>query len=79
MRVTVASGPVWTPGAPTQVLEGRYVVRPVGAVFRNYDIVPDGHRFLMMKTAAGDPTAAAPQIVVVQHFDEELKRLVPTK
>jgi hypothetical protein len=28
---------------------------------------------------ASDATGAPPQIVVVQHFDEELKRLVPTK
>jgi hypothetical protein len=33
----------------------------------------------MMKAAANDATEAAPQIVVVQHFDEELKRLVPVK
>jgi hypothetical protein len=26
-----------------------------------------------------DATGASPQIVVVQHFDEELKRRVPTK
>jgi len=77
MRVAVADGPAWSAGAPTMVLEGRYVVRPVGNVFRNYDIAPDGQRFLMMKAAAGE--GGAPQIVVVQHFDEELKRLVPTK
>jgi hypothetical protein len=32
-----------------------------------------------MKAAASNATGAQPQIVVVQHFDEELKRLVPTK
>jgi hypothetical protein len=26
-----------------------------------------------------DQTTGPPQVVVVQHFDEELKRLVPTK
>jgi hypothetical protein len=31
-----------------------------------------------MVKSASDPTAAPPQIVVVQHFDQELKRLVPT-
>jgi hypothetical protein len=31
------------------------------------------------KTAGNDATAAPPQIVVVQHFDQELKRLVPAK
>jgi hypothetical protein len=40
----------------------------------------DGKRFLMIKEGVGaGQTAAAPKIIVVQHFDEELKRLVPTK
>jgi len=33
----------------------------------------------MMKAAGGDATGAPSQMVVVQHFDEELKRLMPTK
>jgi serine/threonine-protein kinase len=78
MRVAVANGAAWSVGAPAKVLDGRYVVRPVGNAYRNYDIAPDGQRFLMMKAAAGD-AAGAPQIVVVQHFDEELKRLLPVK
>ena len=36
-------------------------------------------RFLMMKAEGSDTTGAPLQIVVVQHFDEELRRLVPTK
>ena len=43
---------------------------------RNYDVAADGQQFLMMKAAVSD---APPQIVVVKHFDEELKRLVPAK
>jgi hypothetical protein len=76
MRVAVASGPTWTVGAPTRVLEGRYVMG--GRIFsRNYDIAPDGQRFLMIKAPGVDATGATPQIIVIQHFDEELKRLVP--
>jgi hypothetical protein len=78
MRVVVASGPAWSAGAPTKVLEGRYVVS-TAVPYRNYDIAADGQRFLMIKAGGDDPKNAAPQIVVVQHFDEELKRLVPTK
>jgi hypothetical protein len=34
----------------------------------------------MIKEGGGtDQTAAPLQLIVVQHFDEELKRLVPTK
>jgi serine/threonine-protein kinase len=80
MRVAVAGGPAWTAGAPTKVAEGRYVVNTVGNLSpRNYDIAPDGQRFLMIKAGGSDTTGTLPQIVVVQHFDEELKRLVPTK
>jgi serine/threonine-protein kinase len=79
MRVAVAGGPTWAAGPPTMVLDARYVVRPVGNVYRNYDIAPDSQRFLMMKASGADRTTAAPQIVVVQRFDKELKRLVPAK
>ena len=72
----MASGPAWTPSAPTNVLDASYVVSTNGVVYRNYDIAADGQRFLMLKEPATD---APPQIVVVQHFDEELRRLVPTK
>ena len=44
---------------------------------RNYDVSADGQRFLMVKQPANQ--AAAPQIVVVQNWFEELKRLVPVK
>jgi hypothetical protein len=60
------------------MLEARYVVSAGGNPQRNYDIAADGQRFLMVK-AAGSDASSAPQIVVVQHFDEELKRLVPAK
>ena len=79
MRVAVADGAAWSVGAPTKVLDGHYVVRPVGNVYRNYDIAADGQKFLMVKAAGDDLTGGPPQIVVVKHFDEELKRLVPTK
>jgi serine/threonine-protein kinase len=86
MRVDVAAGSAWTAGTPTKELEGRYVVNAGGGNFqrvfdivRNYDIAADGQRFLMIKPTGSDATVAPPQLVVVQHFDEELKRLVPWK
>ena len=47
-----------------------------GFVGRIYDVSPDGQRFLVL-TSANDPTARPSQLVVVQHFDEELKARVP--
>jgi len=79
MRVAVAAGTAWTAGSPGKMLEGRYAVRSGGNTHRNYDVAADGQRFLMIKAGGGDAAGAPPQIVVVQHFDEELKRLVPAK
>jgi hypothetical protein len=33
----------------------------------------------MLKASGSGVTGVAPQIVLVEHFDEELKRLVPAK
>jgi serine/threonine-protein kinase len=83
MRVSVGKGLIWAPSAPTKVFERRYYVGSGfvgGNPFRNYDVSADGQRFLMMKAGSGDEDDTYPQqIVVVQHFDEELKRIVPTK
>ena len=37
----------------------------------------DGQRFLMIKEADSEEIAAAPQIIVVQHWFDELRHLVP--
>ena len=45
-----------------------------------YDIAPDGQRFLMIKPGGGSESTPEPtSLVVVQHFDEELKRLLPVE
>jgi serine/threonine-protein kinase len=77
MRVTLTGGPAQTPGAPTRVFDGRYIVSVAGNFPRNYDIAADDQRFLMVKLASSETDP--PHIVVVQHFDDELKRLVPVK
>jgi hypothetical protein len=46
---------------------------------RVYDVSPDGQRFLMIKAPGAGAGPAPPALIVVQHWDEELKRLVPTK
>jgi hypothetical protein len=47
-------------------------------VGRSYDVSPDGRRFLMIKEGGPGGTASPASLVVVQHWFEELKRLVPT-
>jgi len=69
-------GPKWSSGSAAKVVEGpSYMTRSLRDK-PTYDVSTDGKRFLMVKQPAGQ---AAPQIVVVQNWQEELKRLVPTK
>jgi hypothetical protein len=43
-------------------------------------VAADGQRFLFIKkTTDASAASASPSLVVVQHFDEELKRIVPIK
>jgi hypothetical protein len=69
-----ASGGVWRSGAPVKVVDGKYATG-APASGRNYDVSADGQRFLMVKAPTDQP--AAPQIQLVQHWADELNRLVP--
>ena len=71
-------GTRWSAGTATKLVAGRYYTAAGAFVARQYDVSPDGQRFLMIKQGGGtDQTAAPPQLIVVQHWQEELKRLVP--
>ena len=75
LQVSVeAKGATWNNRAPIKLFERRYYVpRNSG---RSYDVSLDGQRFLMIK---GPGTDAPPALILVQHWDAELKRLAPTK
>jgi serine/threonine-protein kinase len=78
MRMGVERGPSWAATTPALVVKEGYFTISGGNAGRTYDISPDGQRFLMIKEGSGtDQTAAPPQLIVVQHWTEELKRLVP--
>jgi Tol biopolymer transport system component len=68
-------GGKWSSGNPAKVIQGPYMTRSLRDK-PTYDVSTDGKRFLMVKQPANQ---AAPQIVVVQNWTEELKRLAPTK
>jgi serine/threonine-protein kinase len=70
--------PTWNAGSPVRLLPGRPLYA-LGSGFapRMYDVSPDG-RFLMVRQGR-DGTEPPPQIVVVQNWQEELKRLVPPR
>jgi serine/threonine-protein kinase len=76
MRVGVERGPSWASTTPTPLIKEGYLTVPGGNPGRTYDISPDGQRFLLIKA---EQAATPITLIVVQHFDEELKRLVPTK
>jgi len=79
MRVGVERAPSWAATTPTLLIKEGYITAPGGNPGRSYDISPDGQRFLLLKAGDGSGQAAAPtNLIVIQHFDEELKRLVPT-
>ena len=74
MAVEVAPQPSFAAGKPRTLFEGQYM--PTLTMPPNYDVSPDGQRFLMLKP--GEQAAAAPtQINVVLNWFEELKRRVP--
>jgi serine/threonine-protein kinase len=80
LRVPVeASGATWNNGTPMKLLDARYYTAGGASGGRTYDVSPDGQRFLMIKAPGSDVGAVPPALIVVQHWDEELKRLVPTK
>ena len=72
-RVYARDG-AWSAGSPTKVVDGPYATEGVRDR-RSYDVSSDGQRFLLIKQPANEATV--PQIIVVQHWLEELKRLVP--
>ena len=75
MAVDIATQPGFTAGKPRMLFEGQYVLFP--ATTPNYDVTPDGQRFLMLKPSEQEQ-AAPTQINVVQNWFEELKQKVPT-
>jgi Tol biopolymer transport system component len=74
MAVDIATQSGFTAGKPRMLFEGRYELASVQV--SNYDVSPDGQRFLMIKSSESAGTAPT-QINVVLNWFEELKRRVP--
>jgi Tol biopolymer transport system component/predicted Ser/Thr protein kinase len=75
MAVDIATQPGFAVGKPRMLFEGQYA--PTPATAPNYDVTPDGQRFLMLKPSEQEQ-AAPTQINVVLNWFEELKQKVPT-
>jgi serine/threonine-protein kinase len=80
VAVPIQNGPGFIAGNPQAIAGGARVTNPPGFFGRMYDVSRDGQRFLMVKAVEGTQQAAAPQqIIVVQNWFEELKRLAPAR
>jgi hypothetical protein len=91
MRVPVTTGSTFEAGTPSKLFDAPYYFGPeVVGRGRTYDVSQNGKQFLMIKEGSVEnarPGATARQgesppsarLVLVQHWFEELKRLVPTK
>ena len=74
MAVDVTTQPLFSVGKPRMLFEGPYV--PTPRSFPDYDVSPDGQRFLMLRPS--EQAQAPAQINVVLNWFEELKQKVPT-
>ncbi len=72
MVVPVETGNTFDRGTPRPLFPDVYH----DTAGTQWDISPDGQRFLMIKS--NDGSATGDQIIVVQHWFDELRRLVPT-
>jgi hypothetical protein len=52
---------------------------PAGTGGRTYDVAPDGRRFLLTQQRDDASQPPITQVVLVQNWLEELKRLAPKK
>jgi serine/threonine-protein kinase len=73
MAVPVTTTPTFSAGMPHKLFDGRFQMSSV----RSYDVAEDG-RFVMIQPGPRVPSPAT-QIIIVEHWLEELKQRVPVK
>jgi hypothetical protein len=62
-------------GTERKLFDGSF--RTSGPGIRPFDVTPDGKRFVMIRQDSANSESA--RLIVVQHWTEELKRLVPAR
>jgi len=75
MAAAVETTPAFAAAKPRLLFEGHYETGLGLAAVANYDVSPDGQRFLMIK--ASEQESAATQLNVVLNWSDELRRLAP--
>jgi len=77
--VAIEGGSSFKAARPIRLIERRYFAE-TAFIGRTYDVSPDGQRFLMIRPSGGGVKATArSNIVIVQGWFEELRRLAPAK
>ena len=74
--VVVSTEPAFRAAKPVLLFEGEYELDFWSS---NYDVAPDGQRFVMIRRGKDADTSAPQQLNVVLNWFEELKQLVPTE
>ena len=74
MVVPIQTGPTFKAQTPRLLFEGAYSNGYLDYA-SNYDVSPDGQRFVMVTEADRE---TSPQINIILNWTEELKRLAPT-
>jgi len=74
MAASIGTQPTLAAAKPQVLFEGHYETA-VYPFLQNYDVSPDGQRFLMIK--GSEQEAPPTQVNVVLNWSEELRRLVP--
>ncbi len=76
MAVSLRTEPTFEAERPAVLFEGSYSYGRNGLT-PQYDVSPDGQRFVMVKAASDAGERPLTQINVVLNWFEKLKRLVP--
>ena len=71
MGVSIQPGSRFAASNPQVIFEGEY---PAPAILRNYDVSPDGKRFLMIQR---DPGSVPRQLNVILNWSAEPDRPAP--
>lgn len=74
MAATITTTPSFSIGTPRRLFQGDFTD---SSESRSYDVSADGRRFIMVQPHE-QPLLPVSQIVVVQNWSEELKRIAPT-
>jgi eukaryotic-like serine/threonine-protein kinase len=80
VAVSVKTGTTFSHDAPRKLFQDKYIKGIEIGGFLEWDVHPDGKRFLMIKESAPESASGGPRrINIVLNWFEELKRLVPKK